>query len=408
MAQLFHLSGRAYENSSGVPYPLAKAYFYVTGTTTLQDTYNSASLAVANANPVVAGADGVFGDIYLAAKRYKVVVKDADDNPLRTWDPIDATSQLIAASAAPSPTYPFLRYHNTTDGFVYRRNAADNAWINEGAVDSVGNTASVTEVLTGTETAKFGTPDSIAALWQRGTTITPSAGTVSLPSAGGGVYTVAAGNFSAISTAQGGRIVVFEFSGVSVITHNGTSLDLPGNADITTAAGDRAAFVNLAAQDASGSNWRMLWGTRDDGSYIGVVATQAQQETGTNLTFPVTPGRQHFHDSALKGWIAFNGTGTPTATDQYNFVSGSSGITDNGAGDYTLTFTTAMSTAAGYAAVGMCNSAAAGNVSAAQMCARGPNAGNVLAASIRVDTGNANTGANTDEEYVAIQFAGDL
>jgi hypothetical protein len=34
---------------------------------------------------------------------------------------------------------------------VYRRNAANSAWINEGPVDSLINAATVAEVLTGTE-----------------------------------------------------------------------------------------------------------------------------------------------------------------------------------------------------------------------------------------------------------------
>lgn len=401
MAQLFHLSGRAYENSSGVPYALAKAYFYVTGTTTAQDTYTAAGLGVANANPVVAGADGVFGDIYLAAKRYKVVIKDADDNTLRTWDPIDATSQLIAASAAPSPTYPFLRYHNTTDGFVYRRNAADNAWINEGAVDSVGNTASVTEVLTGTETAKFVTPDSLAGIWQRGSNITPSAGSVSLPSTGGGVFNIAAGNFSAISTAQGGRAVLFVFGGTSVITHNATSMILPGGADITTEAGDCAMFVNEAAADASGTNWRCVWFQRDATTLAPVpdyAATQAELETGSSNLRWVTPGRLHFHDAALKYWTAITiSGGTPTTNDSFNHSS----TTDNGVGDLTLNFTTAFSSA-GYAPMAWNRS----SVAAAISCLNADPGETQSTTALQVSA-RRGTDAAQDPEAIGVGIAGD-
>ena len=41
----------------------------------------------------------------------------------------------------------------------------------------------------------------------------------------------------------------------------------------------------------------------------------------------------------LKSWIQFNGTGTIGTQDSYN----RSGLTDNGTGDYTLTFTNNMS-----------------------------------------------------------------
>lgn len=346
MAQLLHLSGRAYENSSGVPYALAKAYFYVTGTTTPLDTYTTAALTVANANPVVAGADGVFPDIYLAAKRYKIVIKDADGNTLRTWDPVDATTQLIAASSAPSPTYPFLRYHNTGDGHVYRRNAADNAWIDEGAVDSLFSAASVTETLTGTETAKAVTPDSLAAIWQRGTNITPTAGAVSLPSTGGGVFNIAAGNFSSISTGQGGRAVLFKFSGVSVITHNATSLRLPGAANITTAANDIAVFVNEAAADASGSNWACAYFVKYTGSPINIadfLGTQADLETATSSTLVSTIARMKYHPGVGKARVKYDqSSGTATAGGvSYNLSS----LTDGTTGVAVVNFTTAFGTA---------------------------------------------------------------
>jgi hypothetical protein len=52
------------------------------------------------------------------------------------------------------------------------------------------------------------------------------------------------------------------------------------------------------------------------------------------------------HGSA-KAWVNFNGTGTVAIRAQYNVSS----ITDNGVGDYTVNFTTAMSDA-NYSVVG--------------------------------------------------------
>ena len=49
-----------------------------------------------------------------------------------------------------------------------------------------------------------------------------------------------------------------------------------------------------------------------------------------------------------KAWIQFNGTGTVAIRTSYNVAS----LTDNGTGDYTITFTTAMADA-NYAVVGM-------------------------------------------------------
>jgi hypothetical protein len=256
MAQLFWLSGQQLSDGNGAPYIAAKAYFYETGSTTPKATYSNAGLTSANANPVVADANGRFGDIYLVAGRYKVVLTTSADVAIDTLDPVDGTSQLISVASAPATTYPFLRYHNTTDGNVYRRNAADTAWINEGSVDSLINAASVTEVLTGTDAAKAVTPDALAGLWQRGTDIA-SGTTLSLPATGGGVFNVTGtSTVSGISSAQGGRCVKLRFASSLTLTHNATSFILPGAANIIASSGDVAEFVNEAAQDASGSNWR--------------------------------------------------------------------------------------------------------------------------------------------------------
>jgi len=81
---------------------------------------------------------------------------------------------------------------------------------------------------------------------------------------------------------------------------------------------------------------------------IPVVATQADQETGTNIAKFVSPGRQHFHPSAAKVFVLLNGTGTPAILRSFNVSS----ITDLGTGNYRINLTTAMSDAL-YSVVGM-------------------------------------------------------
>lgn len=51
-----------------------------------------------------------------------------------------------------------------------------------------------------------------------------------------------------------------EFSGILTLTHNGTSLILPGAANITTAAGDTAVFESLGS-----GNWRCMFYSRASG-----------------------------------------------------------------------------------------------------------------------------------------------
>lgn len=53
-------------------------------------------------------------------------------------------------------------------------------------------------------------------------------------------------------------------------------------------------------------------------------------------------------DKIAKAWVKFNGTGTVAIVDDFNVDS----ITDDGTGDYTITFTTALDSA-NYVAAGM-------------------------------------------------------
>jgi hypothetical protein len=68
------------------------------------------------------------------------------------------------------------------------------------------------------------------------------------------------------------------------------------------------------------------------------------------ITFPDTT-TQSTGKQACKAWVNFNGTGTVAIRDSFNVSS----ITDNGTGDYTINFTTAMPSA-NYSAVGTCQS----------------------------------------------------
>lgn len=145
-----------------------------------------------------------------------------------------------------------------------------------------------------------------------------------------------------------------------------TTLDVPSNAEaildtLIDAKGDLLVGTadNTVARLAVGTNDHVLiadsaqaggmkWGTvgsvataaSDTGAGVIEIAVQSEMETGSDMTRAVVPGRQHYHISAAKFWINFNGTGTPAARNSYNVSS----ITDNGAGDWTINYTTAFST----------------------------------------------------------------
>jgi hypothetical protein len=104
--------------------------------------------------------------------------------------------------------------------------------------------ASTTEQLTGTESAKGSTPDSVAALWEQGADVA-SGGTISLGEGGyffiTGTTTITDIDFG---TDKAGRKAWVKFAGALTLTHNASTLILPTGANITTAAGDTACFIS--------------------------------------------------------------------------------------------------------------------------------------------------------------------
>lgn len=68
------------------------------------------------------------------------------------------------------------------------------------------------------------------------------------------------------------------------------------------------------------------------------AAVQADQETGTNLSPYVSPGTQHYHQSAAKAWAKVLGSGD-AVTVSYNMTS----VTDNSTGDITFNIATDFS-----------------------------------------------------------------
>ncbi|MBL8893864.1 MAG: hypothetical protein JNJ53_04635 [Rhizobiales bacterium] len=113
----------------------------------------------------------------------------------------------------------------------------------------VAQLATTTEGLTGTDTAKALTPDALAALWEKGSNVA-SAATVSLGEGGffhiTGTTTITDIDFA---TAKDGRCAWVIFDGALTLTHNATTLILPGGANISTAAGDRALFIQDATDN---------------------------------------------------------------------------------------------------------------------------------------------------------------
>ena len=133
------------------------------------------------------------------------------------------------------------------------------------------------------------------------------------PDASGQYYVVSGSTgISAIASTNSwnGRIIVLEFSSSPIITHNGTSLILPGAANITAAAGDVAGFV----QESSG-NWRCVFYQKANGQAVvsptGFAASGANSDITSlsALSIPLS--------------VAQGGTGIATAQPSVSASRGS-------------------------------------------------------------------------------------
>jgi len=88
-------------NANGAPISGAKAYFYVTGTTTPTNVYADNGLTTPLTNPVIADSAGRFVPIFLdPAVTYRLVVKDASDAAIANGDvdPLNPTGTVGTAS----------------------------------------------------------------------------------------------------------------------------------------------------------------------------------------------------------------------------------------------------------------------------------------------------------------------
>jgi hypothetical protein len=91
-----------------------------------------------------------------------------------------------------------------------------------------------------------------------------SAATTDLGSKDSGSLTISGTTtITALGTVSAGIRKSVVFSGILTLTHNATSLILPGTANITTAANDRAEFESLG-----GGNWRCNWYVKASGQPI--------------------------------------------------------------------------------------------------------------------------------------------
>lgn len=127
-----------------------------------------------------------------------------------------------------------------------------------------------------------------------------SANSITLPTDGWAFDITGTTTINAISARNAGLTILFRFDGALQLTHNSTSLDLPGGANITTVAGDIAQFIS----EGSG-NWRCVSYMRNAGTPIalasGSVATAtiaADAVTGAKIADDALDS-EHYTDGSI-------------------------------------------------------------------------------------------------------------
>lgn len=138
-----------------------------------------------------------------------------------------------------------------------------------------------------------------------------SAATVAIGAAAANSVTITGTTtITAFDSIASGATCVVTFAGALTLTHNATSLQLPGSANITTTAGDTAEFVSLGA-----GNWDCLWYQCADGQPMRTVAVN---HGGTGATTVITA-----RSNLGLGTAATYNTGTTAGTLPVNGAAAS-------------------------------------------------------------------------------------
>lgn len=150
----------------------------------------------------------------------------------------------------------------------------------------------------------------------------PSAGTLNLGSATGVVVNVTGTTtITALGTVNSGAIRTLVFAGALTLTHNATSLILPGAANIATAAGDVATFRSKGA-----GNWVCVGYQRANGGPVSGVLTSPTTITSTDASATGGPDLDLFRNSAspaaadVLARVLFNGEDSAGNKELYALI----------------------------------------------------------------------------------------
>lgn len=112
-------------------------------------------------------------------------------------------------------------------------------------------------------------------------------------------------------------------------------------------ASSSSAWARLGA--GTSGQYLKTQGAGANPTWATLIATQAEMESASSTTVCASPGRTQYHPGVAKAWIIFDGTSGSIGTGAASHNVSS--VTDNGTGDYTISFTTSFSSS-NFCAVG--------------------------------------------------------
>jgi hypothetical protein len=206
---------------------------------------------------------------------------------------IQALASVSSGSSAPSTTYPYQPWADTTSGLLKQRNAANTLWVPR---DTLAETLVISRasntILTGAD---------------RGRAFVATAGFTQ--------------TLTAAATLGDGWWCAYDAAGFSIVFDPNSTETIDG-AVTKTVTGSGFIFCN-------GSAFYTV-------AFLS-PATQSGQEAASSVVDYVTPGCQQYHPSAAKAWFRVDAAGGVSAS--YN----TSSVTDTGTGQITPNWTVPFS-----------------------------------------------------------------
>ena len=185
-----------------------------------------------------------------------------------------------SSASEPATMYAYQWWADTANDLLKQRNAANSAWISILTL-STGKIATGAEVVDDTTPQLGGDLDCNGAQiqWSKGADV---ASATALPVLTDGNYFDVTGTTTVTSinaTGGAGTLIKLHFDAILILTHHATDLILPGGANITTAAGDEAEFVEYASGD-----YRCTSYTKADGRALIAPTNNAITSTAQAFT----------------------------------------------------------------------------------------------------------------------------